>query len=255
MKKTAMFFVALVLFVVASKAHALTFTATKASNNPGQTNSASATFTIVDMDLVVTLSNLSDFKPNDAPDILTGIFFQIAGGAKLTPVSAEVATDSSVIDDRSLPSGFNGNVGGEWAYRSNLTKTPGAADEGISSTSLKWFGGKKYLFPGENLGGGKSPGGIDFGLTSLTDTSHIKGSLKNVGLIQDTVVFTFAGLPPEFSLSDISDVTFQYGKSLKSAEEITGEQLAVIPEPNTILLVAAGLAGVVALGRRRSVRR
>src|SRR5579859_208176 len=42
MKKTATFFVAFALFVVANKAHGLTFTATKASNNPGQTNMASA---------------------------------------------------------------------------------------------------------------------------------------------------------------------------------------------------------------------
>jgi len=207
--------------------------------------------------LIVTLSNLSTFDPNDAPDILTGIFFKINGDPKLTPVSAHLGTGSSVIG-HALPSSFDGDVGGEWAYRGDLVKAPGDAggvEDGISATNLKWFGNKKYNFPGPNLEGGKSVGGIDFGLTSLADLpKNDKGEIKNKGLIQNTVVFTFT-MPVGIALSDVTDVTFQYGKSLKSAEEITGEQLALVPEPSTIMLVAAGFAGAVAFGRRKITRR
>src|SRR5579862_7740548 len=213
MKKFVSFFVALLLCVVVSKAHGLTYglTVTAPGNNPGETNKASATFVVVNMNLVVTLSNIATYDPNDAQDILTGVFLNIAGDPKLTPISAELGPDSSVVG-HSLPLGFSGDVGGEWAYRNDLTKAPGGLNEGIAAANLKQFGNKKYLFPGDNLEGGKAPGGIDFGLTTLADLpNNDRGSIKNKGLIQNTIVFTFSGLPADFGLSDITDVTFQYG--------------------------------------------
>src|SRR5258708_4838992 len=116
MKKSVSFFVALLLCVVVSKAHGLTYglTVTAPGNDPGETNKASATFVVVNMNLVITVSNIATYDPNDARDILSGVFLKIAGDPQLTPISAELEPDSSVIG-HSLPLGFNGNVGGEWA--------------------------------------------------------------------------------------------------------------------------------------------
>ena len=262
MRKSATGLVALVLFIVVGTAHAytltgtgkgLTFTATGPGDNRGETLHASATFAVSNLNLIVTLENTGTFDPNDPADILTALFFTIAGNLALTRVSAELGPDSSVIGHR-LPLGFDGDVGGEWTYRNNLTRTPQGANEGISSTNLKWFGNKKYLFPGEQLRGAGHPGGVDFGITTLFDLpSNNRGGIKNKGLIQNVVVFTF-GLPAGFERMEISDVTFLYGTNLKPSEILDGV-LTAIPEPSTISLVTAGLLGALTLARRRMLRR
>jgi hypothetical protein len=250
MKKVVSSLVTLVLSVVASNAYGLTFTATRPGNDPGETLKATATFTVSNLDLIITLSNDATFDPNDRQDILSGVFFNIAGDPKLTPVSAELEPDSMVIA-HPLPLGFTGDVGGEWAYRNDLKKAPLGANEGVSAANLKWFGKKKYLFPGERLHGAGHPGNVDFGLTTLFDLpGNNKGSIKHKGLIENAIVLVLEGLPVDFTLADISNVTFQYGNKIKEPE-ITGEAIAVIPEPSTIMLVATGLLGVLTVFRRR----
>jgi hypothetical protein len=261
MKKSATGLVALVLFIVVGTAHGFTFTgvgdglgftATGPGDNPGETLHASAIFTTNNFNLIVTLENTGTFDPNDPADVLTAIFFNIKGNPTLQQISAELESDSSVIA-HPLPLGFDGNVGGEWTYRNSLTGTPLDANEGISSAALKWFKAKD-LFPGENLQGPKGPGGVQFGITTLSDLyANDHGGLKHQGLIQTSVVFTLAGLPEGFELTDISNVTFQYGSNRKQPD-ITGEAFDIIPEPSTISLVAAGLLGALTLVRRRLAR-
>jgi hypothetical protein len=254
MKKIARFVVALALFIVASQAHGVTFTATGIGKSPGETLKASVVFAVSNLDLIVTLSNTGTFDPRTPADVLAAVFFKIDGDPKLTPVSAELGTNSSIIAFP-LPMGFDGDVGGEWAYRNDPVRAPGGANNGISSGALKWFGGKKYLFPGEKLHGAGRPGGIDFGLTTMNDLpGNDRGGLKHQGLIRDSVQFVLFGLPDNFSLTEISDVTLQYGTSIKQPE-ITGEELAIIPEPSTMVLAAVGLLGAIPFVRRRTARR
>ena len=68
------------------------------------------------------------------------------------------------------------------------------------------------------------------------------------------MVFTFSGLPTDFSLSDISKIEFQYGSRVTPASELLGEPVNVVsvPEPSTIGLVTAGLFGVIAFARRKA---
>ena len=230
---------------ISSVVRGQTFTATAPGDDPGETLNASATFSISDLDLIVTLSNTGTFDPANADDILTGIFFTINGDPKLTPESAEVAHGSSVIGHR-LPLGFAGDVGSQWAYRNDLVRAPNGTDEGISSTSLKWFG-TKNLFSSKKIKGFGSFGGISFGITTLDDLGgNDRGSLKNQAVIQNSVVFTFSGLPNNFSLSDISNVTFQYGTRLKQPELIGEAAANDIGETPTITLLAAGMLGALA---------
>ncbi len=224
-----------------------TVTASAHGTEPGETLDASATFTVSNLNLIVTLSNTGTFDPVNANDVLTAIFFAINGDPKLTPESADVGPGSSVID-HPLSLGFSGDVGSQWAYWNDLVGAPNGTDEGISSTTLKWFG-TKNLFSSKKLKGFGSLGGISFGITTLDDFGgHNRGNLKNQALLQNSVVFTFSGLPTNFSLSDISDVTFQYGTSLK-APDLIGDAIANVPEPPAIALVVAGMIGALAVMR------
>ena len=235
---------------ITSEIHALTFFGSTPGDNPGEELQASVSFTLSNNDLVVTLSNAGTYDSNDAPDILTGIFFTINGDPLLTPLSAAVAPGSFVTGHHVLP-GFNGNIGSEWAYRNELTGAPLGDNEGISSTSLKWFG-KKNLFPGSTIKGAGSFGGVQFGLTTDFDfPANDRGSIKNQALIENSTVFTFDGLPEGFSLSDVTNVTFKYGTTLKEPEFIG---VAAIPEPAPITLVGAGLLGMLSLKRRKAAR-
>lgn len=236
------------IVIIGATARGQTVTASGPGTDRGEILSATATFTVSNLELIITVSNTGTFAPVTANDILTGIFFTIDGDPNLTPQSAQVAPGSSVIDQR-LPLGFTGNVGSQWAYRNDLVGAPNGTDEGISSTSLKWFS-TKNLFSSEKVKGFGSFDGISFGMTTLDDLGgNNRGNIKNQALIQNAVVFTFSGLPDNFSISDISDVTFQYGTSLK-APDLIGDAIANgVAEPPTIALVALSLLG--ALGARR----
>lgn len=256
MKKLATVFVALTLFAAVTSVHAKTYTGNKTVTVKKEgtvTLKASATFVVSNLELVVTLTNTGQADPRSPADILTGIFFNVVPDQQLTPVSASVGTNSTVIGHR-LPLGFDGDVGAEWAYKDDLTYVGanGSDDEGISSTKLQWFK-KADLFPGMKIPGVGALSGAQFGITTLNDmVSNDLGSLKNKGLIQSTVVFTF-DVPADFSADDISNVNFQYGTSIKKGLDIAGEVVAQIPEPSTVMLVALGLVG--ALSFARSTRR
>jgi len=257
MKNIAMLFVALAVFVLVSSAHAVTdtatYTATAAGNNPNETLKASATFALSNSDLVVTLANISTSDPNDPSDILTGLLLDITGDPKLTAMSAALGPDSSIIN-HSVPTNFTGNVGGEWSYRSDLLRAPEGDNEGISSTSLRWFSAR-YLFYKKRLPGARSLSQVQFGLTTLNDLpGNDDAALRGRALIENSVVFTFAGLPADFTLSDISKVDFQYGYRVTPGSELLGEPVSVVsvPEPSTIGLIGAGLLGGIAFLRRRA---
>jgi hypothetical protein len=256
MKKFATLIVALAVTVLVSNAYAVTNTETYvvsvAGNNTNELLKASATFALTNSDLVVTLANTSPSNPNDPSDILTGVFLSIAGDPKLTPVSVGLGTGSSIINFR-LPQEFDGSVGRVWSYRNDLIRAPGGDNEGISSTSLKWFR-PRYLFPGERLPGSGSLSGVRFGLTTLNDLpGNDDNALKRRALIDSSVVLTFSGLPSGFTLSDISNVKFQYGDKVTAASEPLGELVSVVsvPEPSTILLTVSGLATLFFVKRRK----
>ncbi|HXI83315.1 MAG TPA: XDD4 family exosortase-dependent surface protein [Verrucomicrobiae bacterium] len=249
MKTVARGLVALALIFVGGTAHGVTYTATN------RTLSASASFAVSDLKLVITLSNTATNDPGNSAEILTGIFFTLAGGPALTPVSALLGPNTA-IKDRPGVSGPGTNVGGEWAYRNRLPSLPHGANEGISSTSLKAFT-QHFRFPGPNLQGSAAPSGVQYGVTTDFDNmGNDKGSLKHQQLIESTVIFTLSGLPANFVLANITNVSFQYGTSLKDANlnlagTIAGDNGGpAIPEPGTGVLIATGLLWAFALVRR-----
>jgi hypothetical protein len=212
------------------------------------TRSASAIFEQSGSNLIVTLTNTSDQDVLKPADVLTGVFFTLAGDPTLTPVSALLGNGSTVLFPTPClvagdPSRCSGpNVGGEWAYKNNLAGSPLGADEGISSAGLGLFGPNDLFPPGVNLQGTLSPGGLQYGITSAKDDPATGNSAVTGGfaLIQNSVVFTLSGLSTNY-LADgtITNVSFQYGTSLNNP----------VPEPGSLVLLGSGLFGLVAFGR------
>src|SRR5258708_7356641 len=77
------FLISALVFVATPAKSAVTFSGTGPGNNAGETNSASVTFSLsisgTATNLLVTLTNLATYKPNDPSDILTAVFFSLAG--------------------------------------------------------------------------------------------------------------------------------------------------------------------------------
>ena len=207
---------------------------------------AKATFDTSGTNLIVTLENTSLNDVLVPIDVLTAVFFDIAGDPALTPVSAVLLGGSVVYFGGTDPGGV---VGGEWAYASGLSGAPGDASQGISSTGLGLFG-PGDLFPGTDLDSPASPNGLNYGITSAGD-NLATGNWPVTGkepLIKNGVVFTLSGLPEGFALSDISNVYFQYGTSLDEPH------IPHAPEPGTLLLFASAIAALAGWTRVKARR-
>jgi hypothetical protein len=265
MKQLAAVLLLIALYPLASSTHvvaaptSVTYTGsapTNVKNEKGVILKATATFTVSNLDLIIAMSNISTNAPKTASDILTGIFFDISTNLAFTPVSAMVGPDSTTGAPLLGESDFD--VSGQWAYKGdlptgNLSKdAPG--EYGLSDTKFSFFK-KSNLLSDIKLPGTSPLSGVQFGITDMSNFDpKARGSIKHADLIINTIDLALNGLPVNFSLTDISDVTFVFGKSINKGIDISGEMVAQIPEPGTVALVAIGLLGALTL-TRSGVRR
>jgi hypothetical protein len=171
-------------------------------------------------------------------DILTAVYFDVAGNPALTRSSAMVPVTSEVyeIGSGTLVTPGDRVVGGEWAFLIN---------NGISSTGLGIFG-PGDRFPGANLQGPSSPDGVQFGILPIGDNlSTGNGGISGQWMISNVAVFTLGGFNLEPN-SAISNVVFQYGTALDEPQ-YTGHT----PEPSGFVLAALGLIGLVVWRQRK----
>ena len=228
-----------------------------ASASPTDARSASVTFdTSSDgSTLVITLTNTSLAAPVSAHDILTGLFFDIAGNPLLKPVDA-VCLGYGQPGGCAITNGFPdagstlpGEVSGQWSYRDKADLAYGA-DYGISSTFLGGlFNNPAFGFPGDVISG---RGSIDYGITTANDPCvdptnpgcglGVNNSILWRPEISDSVVFYLSGLAPGFDPSTtISNVTFN-----------SGTTLSALPEPPTFALLGFGVLAVALTDRFRN---
>lgn len=202
---------------------------------------ASADFSVVGSSLTITLSNTASVDAMVPIDILTGVYFDISGGAiALSRVGVVLASGSSVIDGGTDP---ENSVGGEWAYKGGLVGAPHSAKYGVSSSGLGLFGSGE-LFPGSNLSGPASPNGLQYGITTAGDNPATgNGGLLGTPIIKNSVVITLGNIGSGFDLARIGNVSFQYGTDL-SEPNIPG-----VPTPGALGFLA--VAPLLTRSRRR----
>src|SRR4051794_21512826 len=170
---------------------------------------ASVSFDIVGTQLQVVLSNTSTGDVLVPSDVLTAVFFNIAGNPLLIRNSA-ISGGPTYLGPTNV-SGAGTVVGGEWAYLNGLSQY--SANAGISSSGLGVFG-PGDLFPGPNLSGPTTPNGVEYGLATAGDNPATgNGGILGEELTKSSVSFLLTPVSP-FDLSTISSVTFQYGTAL-----------------------------------------
>ncbi|MFA9439177.1 XDD4 family exosortase-dependent surface protein [Uliginosibacterium sp. sgz301328] len=227
------------------------------STAPGAV-AASVSFDVSGNQLLIRLTNTGTGDPSSPSQILTGVIFNIVGNPTLTAVSAILAPGSSVIHGPAVPTDPGGAVGGEWAYDNQL----GGGFAGKQSVYSSGYFSGNNLFGGTNLQGPDSVDGIQYGITTLSDTTaNDNGGIDTAGLIKNAVDFVLTGLPQGFTLGMISNVSFQYGTSLTEPNIVANctpncPRTTQLPEPASPALLGLGLAAAAAVGmlRRRGAR-
>jgi hypothetical protein len=219
---------------------------------------AEVTFESSGTTLIVKLTNISSADVLDPADVLTAVFFTVAGDPTLTRVSA-LMPGGEVVFAPPLPvSGVlpttGPDVGGEWAYRDG--GMPFSADEGISSAAFSIFTAPDRFRTDSNLQGPADPNGLQYGITSNPDdpTTGTPGVTGAHALIRNSVVFRLSGIPLGFDPSlpgAITDVVFKYGTSLQHPFFFG---VPVVPEPASIVLLGLGGTGLATAWLRRRRR-
>lgn len=221
--------------VVSSASAGVIWTSTNGSNR-----SASAEFSTSGTNLVVNLKNVGTDVLSPA-DLLTGVFFDVSGGAlSLSRISVVLGTGSAVLFPLSGTGTDPGNVvGGEFAYASGLSGGPGIRNYGISSAGLGLFS-PGDRFPGTDLAPPASVDGPNYGITSAVDNPATGNSVVTGGvpIIKSEVVATLGGLPAGFDLTRISNVRFQYG----TATDEPNDPGKLVPSPGALAALVIGTA-------------
>lgn len=216
------------------------------------TQSAKVVFDIVGGNLQVTLTNTGAFDDTVPADILTAVFFKISGDPALSRVSATAAGPTYTNYGTNASTTGPLDVGTHWGYSSAVSIY--GANSGIGAAGFGIFG------PPTAFEGSSSPQGVDYGLLSAVDNPTTgNGGLSGSAFTKNSDVFLLGTLPGGFSLSNISNITFQYGSattelsfggSVDGGGAGNGALESAIPEPGTLSILGLGVLTASLLRRR-----
>lgn len=217
---------------------------------------ASALFSQTGTTLTITLTNTATSDTVDPTDVLTGLFFNLAGNPTLTKVSAAVASGSQIysLNNNTGTAVVGTDISGEWAYVHNSSGLPGggpvgAFDYGLGGAGYNTFGAADVFGTGPTFGfGGTRPDGVGMGLISAGDdlTTGNGGIENGRDFIKNGAVFTFT-VPANFTLSSttLGTVRFQYGTS---TDETSTNGRQTVPAPAS-LWGGVALLGLLSMGK------
>jgi hypothetical protein len=225
------------------------FVGTGTNGESGNSVQSQAEFTVSGSNLILQLFN-SDSNPTTEPaDVVTGITFDLTGGATLSinlaaPGPCGMALNGEALWTSQTTSTTGADVCGSWTDQLSAGAT---VDFGLATTG---FNG---LFNGGSITvGNASP---DYGIaSSSTDFgSYPKGQFP---VVQHSLTFTYDISGGPLLESQITNVTFLFGTSGEGS--VTGacqEGTSCIPlpapEPGTLSLLALAGAGLLFASRRR----
>jgi len=226
--------------------------------------SASASFTISgplgNRQLMILLTNTDDASganaPTDAPNVLTGLFFNL-GTSTFTPQSAMLESNASIIQTNKCDVNCVGqtNVGGEFSYASGGAGWLAGTTQGIASSGYLNANTNAGNFKGVNYDDPVALDGINFGMVPDTWMAGSgNGGLDKVALIEGSVKFVL-NIPDGLTEDQIKNVFFTYGT--QAGEKTLVAQAAgigprSIPEPVTLSMLGIALAGFAYRLRRRA---
>jgi hypothetical protein len=216
-----------------AQADALTFTGSGANNL-----SASATFTLTGSTLTISLTNTSSVVVPSNSALLTGVFWDSSVGVGGTFQSIGLGP-GSVVDP------YNGATG-YFAYGTN-TGGPGQ----FGAFSAGYASWDKMIAGPNGPTKAQSPDGPTGGLISQ---AGLVGSNVNVTVIKDTAVWTIGNVNSSFVLSDIKNVSFQYGTNLSETNLNGNPGPTPVPVPSAVWMGLGLLGCLGGVGTLKSVR-
>jgi len=224
----------------------------------------SANFVLVGNTLTIEVKNESNVAATAPSEVLTGIFFDLAGNPVTNLQSIAVDSASSIVNcvgscgagtvvDTNV-AGFQGG----WQYLAGINN----ALTGNYGAGTAGFG----IFNGNNTGGGGGCAANQqfcFGLIPVAGASHPTFNGKQ--FINNGIVVTLAltGQPQDYDIGDaVANLRLQFGGSLTDPSITTFQvfpgpnpgRLTENPEPATYVLMGAGLAALVAFHKRRAAK-
>lgn len=230
---------ALALLAASSRSEAVIFNfAGVSGSGSGDILHASVEFLVSGTTLTVIVTNTDNNAAFNGADVLSSVYFDIAGNPTLSNGNATLTSGSSLVLKNNQAPGSTNPLNNEWFFQA---PNPGVGRMySFGATGAIGFSPQNDSFDKVFHGGtGAGGGNDDYG---LVPTSGITvGSNTNV-YANNSMTFTF-DLSSSISESDIVGVSVSYGSNGTTV---------LVPEPASLGVVAAGLIAILA--RRRAKR-